>query len=105
MTDSRPLLHPLIIRLTASITLCTVLGCAELPTAVDRNFGQAIQRTQQAQSIHPHNMPPAYPPLVSDAVSGKAAIERYYKSYESPPAPGNVLNIGVGTSLTAPVAR
>lgn len=89
--------------------LCSVtwlmFGCAEQPTAVDRHFGQSVRRTQVEQSVHPHDVPPAYPPLVADAVSGKAAIERYYKSYESPPPPGNVLNIGVGTPLMAPAAR
>jgi hypothetical protein len=42
---------------------------------------------------------------VSDAVSGKAAIERYYKSYETPPPSGNVFNIGVGAPVMAPGIR
>lgn len=94
-----------IARLATCTSVCMVLGCAELPTAVDRNFGKSFQRTLDAQAIHPRDIPPAYPPLVSDAVSGKAAIDRYYKSYESPPTPGNVLNIGVGTPLMAPVTK
>ncbi|MFM2239307.1 MAG: hypothetical protein RJA69_681 [Pseudomonadota bacterium] len=113
MTDSRTFAYMLaralprafIARLAACTSVCLMLGCAELPTAVDRNFGKSFQRTLDAQAIHPRDIPPAYPPLVSDAVSGKAAIERYYKSYESPPPPGNVLNIGVGTPLMAPVAK
>jgi hypothetical protein len=95
--------------LLTRLALCTgvslVLGCAEQPTAVDRDFGKSVQRAQDAQAMYPRDVPPAYPPLVSDAVSGKAAIERYYKSYESPPPPGNVLNIGVGTPLMAPAAK
>lgn len=85
--------------------VCLLAGCAEQPTAVDRQFGQSIRRVQTEQSIHPHDVPPAYPPLVSDAVSGKSAIERYYKSFDLPPTPGNVLNIGVGTPAMAPLAR
>ncbi len=109
MTDShtlhRALQRPFITRLSVCTVVCMMLGCAEQPTAVDRNFGQSIQRTLDAQAIHPRDVPPSYPPLASDAVSGKAAIERYYKSYESPPPPGNVLNIGVGTPLMAPAAK
>jgi hypothetical protein len=92
-------------RLIALCAIGLVLGCAEQPTAVDRDFGHSLRRIQLEQSIHPHDTPPAYPPLVSDAVSGKAAIERYYKSYEMPPPPGNVFNIGVGTPMMAPGAR
>ena len=94
-----------ITRLALCASMWLMLGCAELPTAVDRNFGKTIQRTQEAQSIHPHNETPAYPPLVSDAVSGKAAIERYYKSYEAPPPAGNVFNIGVGVPQMTPATR
>lgn len=86
-----------ITRLVAVCATGLVLGCAQPPTAVDRDFGQSTRRIQLEQSVHPHDAPPAYPPLVSDAVSGKAAIERYYKSYEAPPPSGNILNIGVGT--------
>lgn len=92
-------------RLVLCTGACLMLGCADQPTAVDREFGKSMHSTQQAQSIHQRNAAPVYPPLVSDAVSGKAAIERYYKSFESPPPPGNVLNIGVGTSLMTPAAR
>ena len=35
----------------------------------------------------------------------RAAIERYYKSFEAPPPPGNIFNIGVGTPMTVPAAR
>lgn len=87
------------------ILAAVLCGCAEQPTAIDRTFGQSIHRIQIEQSIHPHDVPPAYPPLVSDAVSGKAAIERYYKSYETPPPSGNVFNIGVGAPVMAPGIR
>lgn len=83
----------------------SLLGCADQPTAVDRDFGRSTRLFQSEQSVHPHDIPPAYPPLVSEAVSGKAAIERYYKSFEAPPPPGNIFNIGVGTPMTAPAAR
>lgn len=105
MIDTCAIRRSAITRLALCTSVWLVLGCAEQPTAVDRNFGKSIQRTQEAQSIHPHNVPPAYPPLVSDAVSGKAAIERYYKTYEAPPPAGNVFNIGVGVPQMAPATR
>lgn len=96
-----------LVSLGATLCILTIglAGCADQPTAVDRTFGQSIRNAQVGQSIHPHDIPPAYPPLVSDAVSGKAAIERYYKSYETPPPAGNVFNIGVGAPMIAPTTR
>ena len=105
MNESRMKDHAHFARWICCAGVWWLVGCAEQPTAVDRNFGQAVQHAQDAQAIHPRNMPPAYPPLVTDAVSGKAAMERYYKSYEAPPPPGNVLNIGVGTPLMTPTTR
>jgi hypothetical protein len=104
MSESHTIARPFVMCLALCLS-ASMMGCAEQPTAVDRDFGKSVQRTQEAQSLHPHNVPPAYPPLVSDAVSGKAAIDRYYKSYETPPPPVNVLNIGVGTPAMAPSAR
>ena len=105
MTDQRNLCWMARVCAIACSVTGLVAGCAEQPTAVDRDFGQATRRVQIEQSIHPHDIPPAYPPLVADAVSGKAAIERYYKSFETPPPPGNIFNIGVGTPMMAPAVR
>ena len=105
MRDTGTVNRPRSIGLLLTSLVGALAGCADQPTAVDRNFGQSLRRIQVEQSIHPHDAPPAYPPLVSDAVSGKAAVERYYKSFETPPPPGNVLNIGVGTPLMTPAAR
>ena len=39
--------------------------------------------------------------MASEGVIGKSAIDRYHRSYELPPPPTNVYNIGVGTPMTA----
>lgn len=95
------------VTLTAmGLALMSVLsGCADRPTAVDRAFGESTRQIRIQQSIHPHDTPPAYPPIVSDGTSGKAGIERFYKSYETPMPVGNTFNIGVGTPMTAQPAR
>jgi hypothetical protein len=97
-------------RFIRPVGLCLVLqvllpGCADRPTAVDQAFGASTRQIRILQSVHPHEAPPAYPPIVSDGISGKAGIERFYKSYEAPTPAGNTFNIGVGTPMTAQPAR
>ena len=86
-------------------TMTLLAGCADTPTVVDRQFGASLRQIQTAQSVHLHHTPTAYPPMVSDGTSGKAAIDRFHKSYETPMPPGNIFNIGVGTPMTAQPAR
>jgi hypothetical protein len=85
--------------------LCALAGCADRPTAVDQAFGESTRQIRLQQSIHPHDTPTAYPPIVSDGTSGKAGIERFYKSYEAPTPAGNTFNIGVGTPMAGQIAR
>jgi hypothetical protein len=80
-------------------------GCADAPTTVDRQFGQSTRRIQVQQSIHPHDAATAYPPIVSDGASGKAGVDRFQKSYETPTPAGNIFNIGVGTPMAAQPSR
>jgi hypothetical protein len=78
--------------------LCSLAACSTPPpTELDRNFGQAVRNARVAQTLNPSATGRAHPPPTSGAIA-KASMDRYQKSFETPPPPVNVLNIGVGTS-------
>ena len=81
--------------------LQSLTGCADQPTLIDRQFGTSTHEIKVQQSVHPYGRDTAYPPMASEGVIGKSAIDRYHRSYELPPPPTNVYNIGVGTPMTA----
>ncbi|WP_048440731.1 hypothetical protein [Caenimonas sp. SL110] len=72
-------------------------GCAVPTTAVDANFGQALIGARAAQVVDPDAPSRARPALRSDGQAAKSAIDRYQKSFDVPPPPVNVLNIGIGS--------
>lgn len=73
-------------------------GCATQPSAVDANFGRAVTGARASQVVDPGAPSRPRPPIVSDGQAAKSAIDRYQKSFDAPPAPVNVLNIGIGSS-------
>lgn len=75
-------------------------GCVSYPSAVDANFGQAVRRAQAQQVIDPDAASRPRPAAGADGQAAKSSIDRYQKSFDVPPAPVNVLNIGVGSSTT-----
>jgi len=81
--------------LIAAAALCG--GCANYLYAEPPGFGQSVTGARAAQVIDPDapSKPRAAP--VGDGQAAKAAVDRYQKSFETPPAPVNVLNIGIGS--------
>lgn len=73
-------------------------GCAYPPSAVDANFGAAVTGARAQQVVDPDAPSRARAPASTDGQASKAAVDRYQKSFEAPPAPVNVLNIGIGSS-------
>lgn len=73
-------------------------GCTVPPTAVDANFGQALTSAKAAQVIDPDAPSRVRPPMTTDAQSARSAVDRYQKSFDTPPPPVQVFNIGVGGS-------
>lgn len=72
------------------------------PSNVDENFGEANLRARAAQVVDPDAPMRKRAPIVTDGQAAKSAIDRYQKSFENPPPPVNVLNIGVGSGTTTP---
>jgi hypothetical protein len=68
---------------------------------VEQHFGMAVQRAQAQQSQHS----PAPQRTVSvpdtDGASALSAMTRYQQSFQTPPAPATIFNIGLG-AVSAP---
>ncbi len=72
-------------------------GCAAPLLVVDGNFGRAVNGAKAGQVIDPDAPSRRRSPAVTDGQAAKSAVDRYQKSFESPPPPINVLNIGIGS--------
>ncbi len=75
-----------------------IAGCSMLyATDAGENFGVTVKGATAAQIANPGPARTAAVPLAIDGEVAKNAVDNYYTSYETPPAPVNVFNIGVGT--------
>ena len=84
---------------------CSLLtGCADYPVAGE-SWASSVRQARTLQALHPQGMGPAAAPVASDGVVAQHAVERMHKSFETPPPPVNVLNIGVGTGTRGMSAR
>lgn len=86
--------------LLLTLLVAAASGCSTSPTLVDENFGQAVLRARAQQVVDPDAPSRRREPLGIDGQAAKAAVDRYEKSFENPPAPINVLNIGIGTGTS-----
>lgn len=74
-------------------------ACAPLPLpSADKDRAGIVRKVWLDQTANPQGTSALRPPPLSSGSTAKASIERWQKSFESPPAPVNVLNMGVGTS-------
>lgn len=84
---------------------CALLaGCAGYPAA-DAPWADSVRQVRTLQALHPQGLGPDVPPVPTDGVVAQHAVERMHKSFETPPPPVNVLNIGVGTGTRGVGAR
>lgn len=85
-------------RLVWAIGLASVLvaGCAENRYREEENFGDAVRAAKARQIVNPDAGRSAPAPDGIDGTAAKATMDRYQKSFESPPPPANVFTIGVG---------
>lgn len=76
-------------------------ACDTPPTVVDQHFGTAVQRAlaQQSQHVPAHQRTASAPE--TDGASALSAITRYQQSFQTPPAPAPIFNIGLG-AISAP---
>jgi hypothetical protein len=73
-------------------------GCAPTTPHLDARFGDAVNTAKAQQTVNPDAALNTNPVAGLDGPAANAVIDRYHKSYETPPAPVNVFTIGVGDS-------
>ena len=85
------------------ISLVWVLSaCSNFPSAIDDNFGASVRQMVQTQTANPSAPLRTQSAAPTDGQAAKAAVDRYQKSFEVPPLPTNVFNIGVGGGAASP---
>jgi hypothetical protein len=78
---------------------CSLSACST-PTAVDRDFGLAVQKAQRAQTQTTLMNPPASTGM--DAGTVRSSIVRYEKSFVTPPSPVTSLDQSLGSASSMP---
>jgi hypothetical protein len=82
----------------AMFTILCFSGCATDPYGVQPALGKSVRDAMAQQTLNPDSARQRYDPSGTDGVILKSAIDRYQTSYEVPPPPVNVMNIGLGSS-------
>lgn len=82
----------------ALLVIGLVNGCAPTTPRMDQKFGEAVNMAKAQQTINPDASSNADPVAGLDGQAAKFTIDRYQKSYKTPPPPTNVFTIGVGSS-------
>jgi len=80
------------------MTAALTAGCTSYPSNVDDNFGKAVTSLRAQQIIDPDAPLRRRPPAGIDGQAAKSAVDLYQKSFDTPPPPVNVFNIGIGSS-------
>jgi hypothetical protein len=80
--------------LLAAVSL--LAGCASTTPALDASFGEALMTIKARQTRDPAaaltNANKSVDGIEAQAASN--SMDRYYKSFATPPAPMNIINIG-----------
>jgi hypothetical protein len=82
--------------------VATLAGCVATSPNVDAHFGQSLAAGRAMQTLDPQAGLRAAPPAAFDGAAAHAVMERYLKSFQTPPPPTNVFAIGVGAAGTSP---
>ena len=80
------------------LVIVMITGCAHNPYADAPTLGQAVQQAVKAKTLNPDAVKNQPQPPDTDGVAMKSAVDLYHHSFNKPPAPMNVLSIGLGGS-------
>lgn len=73
-------------------------GCANTPYADAPQWGQSVRQAVAAQTLNPDAGKKTMAPPDTEGAVMKSAVDRYQSSFDKPPAPVSVMNIGLGGS-------
>lgn len=82
--------------LTLAVSVSAMAGCVSSTPDLDSKFGDAVILSRAQQTVNPAASQNTDPVAGIDGKAAAGARDRYNKSYEHPPASGNVFMIGVG---------
>lgn len=84
------------LRVGALASTLLLAGCIARTPVLDQHFGEAVNAAKAQQTLNPDASRDRDPVAGLDGQAAKSTIGQYRKSYESPPQPVNIFNIGVG---------
>jgi hypothetical protein len=88
-----------LIKWAAGVMLVGALsGCADKTPRLDAAYGEAVEMAKASQTLNPNASGNPDPVKGMGGVAADGVIDRYNSSYQQPPAPVNVFNIGIGSS-------
>ncbi len=90
-----------ITRLACLAVASVLAGCASDSPRLDAQWGRSTSEARTQQTAYPDAARTARGPIASPAVTSGLAIQRYHSTFENPPAPVNVLQLGVGAGSGA----
>ncbi len=86
------------IKLALSMLMTAGLaGCVSQSPKLDDNFGNAVNAAKAQQIINPDAGLAAAPPAGIGGQAANSTIDRYNRSFQTPPVTTNVFTIGVGS--------
>lgn len=78
------------------LVVLSAAGCANTPYADAPEWGKSVRQAVAAQTLNPDAGQKNGPPSGAEGGVMKSAVDRYQSSFEKPPAPVNVMGIGLG---------
>ncbi len=87
------------LRIWAAATVAALVqGCANEPAPMlESTLGDSVRTSQAQQTIDLDASSNADPVAGIDGTSAKISIDRYYRSFDAPPATFSIINVGGST--------
>ncbi len=89
--------HPLFRLLPAALAVGLLSACVNESPLLDARWSQSLTQARVRHTAHPGAASTDRGPIETDGHIARLGIERMHQSYENPPPPVNVLNLGMGT--------
>lgn len=75
-----------------------LVACVGNPPAPDARWSQSLTQARERQTAYPASSGAVRGPIETDGEIARLGVERVRQTYENPPPPVNVLNLGMGTA-------
>lgn len=90
------------VRLGHALTMALLLaGCVPTTPYLDVRFGESVHALTAQQTGDPGAAAKHPAPDGMDGIAANDTMDRYYRTYRTPPPQPNIINIGVGAGNTS----